>query len=154
MSTKKHQKTSVLTLYIELYIYTTYRGYILYINISIRDLYTLFLYDLVQSPQYRALKVYKHPFLLLFACTAFYFNDTFIIKWLQLTKIKGSQMELQKIRKQLQELIDSKTINRMDVARGANLGYFTIRNILDENYEFEVKQNTLRKVKEYLDALA
>ena len=26
-------------------------------------------------------------------------------------------MELQKIRKQLQELIDSKTINRMDVAR-------------------------------------
>lgn len=63
-------------------------------------------------------------------------------------------MELEKIRKQLQELIDSKTINRMDVARGANLGYFTVRNILDENYEFEVKQNTLRKVKEYLDALA
>ena len=63
-------------------------------------------------------------------------------------------MELEKIRKQLQELIDSKVISRMDVARGANLGYFTVRNILDENYEFEVKQNTLRKVKEYLDALA
>ena len=62
-------------------------------------------------------------------------------------------MELQKIRKQLQELIDSKTINRMDVARGANLGYFTVRNILDKNYEFEVKQNTLRKVSEYLKTL-
>lgn len=62
-------------------------------------------------------------------------------------------MELQKIRKQLQELIDSKTINRMDVARGANIGYFTVRNILDEDYKFEVKQNTLRKVSEYLKTL-
>ena len=51
-------------------------------------------------------------------------------------------MELEKIRKQLQELIDAKVISRMDVARGANLGYFTVRNILDVNYEFEVKQNT------------
>lgn len=62
-------------------------------------------------------------------------------------------MEVTKIRARLQKLIDEKKTNKSRASIGTGLGYFTIRNVLDENYQFEVKASTLRKIKTYIEEI-
>lgn len=62
-------------------------------------------------------------------------------------------MEIEKIRARLQKLIDEKKTNKSRASIGTGLGYFTIVNVLDENYQFEVKASTLRKIKTFLDEI-
>jgi len=63
-------------------------------------------------------------------------------------------MRLEILRKKIKELISSKKINKMKLSVSADVGYYTINNILDENYKFEIKQNTLDKVERAINAIS
>lgn len=63
-------------------------------------------------------------------------------------------MRIEKLRTQIKEMIASKKTNKMKLSISAEVGYYTINNILNENYEFEIKQNTLDKVERAINALS
>jgi len=63
-------------------------------------------------------------------------------------------MRLEILRKKIKELISSKKINKMKLSVSADVGYYTINNILDEDYKFEIKQNTLDKVERAINAIS
>ena len=62
-------------------------------------------------------------------------------------------MELKEIREKLNEIIDSKKRTQLQIAYESGLGYQTIRNILSTKYRFVIKQTTLKKVEDYINAL-
>jgi hypothetical protein len=63
-------------------------------------------------------------------------------------------MRIEKLKTQIKELIAAKKTNKMKLAISAEVGYYTINNILNENYAFEIKQNTLDKVERAVNALS
>ena len=63
-------------------------------------------------------------------------------------------MRIEILREKIKELISSKKINKMKLSVSADVGYYTINNILDENYKFEIKQNTLDKVERAINAIS
>ena len=63
-------------------------------------------------------------------------------------------MRIKKLREQIKNMISSKKTNKMKLSISAEVGYYTINNILNENYEFEIKQNTLDKVERAINDLS
>lgn len=63
-------------------------------------------------------------------------------------------MRIKKLREQIKEMIASKKTNKMKLSISAEVGYYTINNILNEDYVFEIKQNTLDKVERAINALS
>lgn len=63
-------------------------------------------------------------------------------------------MDIINIRAKVKQLLETKKIKRTDIARHTGLGYITIINILKDDYTFEVKASTLRKIDKYLNAIS
>lgn len=66
----------------------------------------------------------------------------------------NKKINISYVREKLKAAIEDKKTNRSDVSRSTGLGYITIINVLNEDYEFEVKLSTLKKIEDYLNALA
>ncbi len=66
---------------------------------------------------------------------------------------ENGKLNVALVRTKLKEAIADKRTKRSEVARATGLGYITIINVLNENYEFEVKLSTLQKIEDFLNAL-
>ena len=62
-------------------------------------------------------------------------------------------MTLQEIQKKLIEITTNKIKTQIEISYESGVGYQTVRNIIKNNMEFEVKANTLKKIENYLNKL-